>query len=386
MNQRLVNIQRLVTAYSAGDFTRRVALSDNLDETDAVISVLHMLGEELAALTVSRDYFNNIFNTVSEMVLVLTARGVIEELNKAVCDRLGYLKAGLVGRSVEVLTGESVPLLFRQIRKDPGPDGLVRVWDRSFVTAAGDAFPVEIVARVLPGPGVRGRGPILLTAKDVGPQQAAERRLLRAVIDAQEQERQRLARDLHDGLGQQLSAVKFLVSTAARECVSPNLGDLLRAANESLVDVLALTRRVCRNLMPPSLEDFGLVETVRELGLQLEQSGIMRVSVEVGRGFPELPRPLQIDLYRVIQEFVGNSIRHGEATFLQVGFAAREREVEVRLRDNGKGFDPVQVQGTGMGLRNMHSRIRSHQGVFLLESWPGKGTRARVRINMLQSY
>lgn len=386
MNQRVINIQRLVASYSAGDFGKRIALSENLDETDAVISALHMLGEELAALTVSRDYFNNIFNTVSEMVLVLTAKGEIEELNKAVCDRLGYLKSGLIGRRVEVLTGDGKPSLFRQIRKQPGPDGLVRIWNRSFVTTIGDRLPVELVARVLPGAGVRGRGSILLTAKDMGPRQAAENRLLRAVIDAQEQERQRLARDLHDGLGQQLSAVKFLVSTAARECASPGLREKLQAANESLFDVLALTRRVCRNLMPPSLEDFGLIETVRELGQQLEQAGIMRVSVEVGRDFPELPRPLQIDLYRVVQEFVSNAVRHGEATYLQVRFAGRGEEVEVRLRDNGKGFDPVQVQGNGMGLRNMHSRIRSHQGVFLLESWPGKGTEVRVRLGIEQSF
>ena len=190
MDKGLRNIDKLLTAYAVGDFDKRLRLSGQLDETDAVISGLHMLGEELKALTVSRDYFNNIFNTVSEMVLVLTARGEIEELNETACSRLGYLKKSLVGRPVDILTGDASSSLFRQLRRQRGPDGLVRIWDRCFLTAAGEAFPVEITARVLMDRGRGGQGAILLTAKDIGPRLMAENRLLRAVIDAQEQERQ----------------------------------------------------------------------------------------------------------------------------------------------------------------------------------------------------
>lgn len=386
MEKRLVNIRKLVAAYSAGDFSRRIGLSDNLDETDAVISALHMLGEELAALTVSRDYFTDLFDAMSEMALVVTPQGDIEQLNKAVTERLGYARSGLIGRPVDLLAGDGGASLARQIRKEPGPDGLVRIWERSFLTARGDAMPVEIVVRPLSGPGARGRGPVLLTAKDMGPRQMAENRLLRAVIDAQEQERGRLARDLHDGLGQQLSAIKFLVSTAIKDCEAPELRAKLQAANESLFDVLAQTRRLCRNLMPPSLEDFGLIEAVRELGAQLEEARVMRVTLEVGRELPEMSRALQIDVYRVIQEFVANAVRHAEATWLQVQFSGKDGVLELRLRDNGKGFDTVAVQGLGMGLRNMHSRIRSHRGLFLLKSGPGRGTEVRVRVQENESY
>lgn len=382
----MVNIRRLVAAYSAGDFSRRIAVSDDLDDTDAVISALHMLGEELAAMTVSRDYFTDIFDAMSEMALVITPQGNIEQLNKAVTERLGYAKAGLIGRPVDLLAGDGGVSLARQIRKDPGPDGLVRVWERSFLTARGDLLPVEIVVRPLPGQGARGKGPVLLTAKDMGPRQAVENRLLRAMIDAQEQERGRLARDLHDGLGQQLSAIKFLVGTAVNECKEPELRAKLQAANESLLDVLAQARRLCRNLMPPSLEEFGLVEAVRDLGAQLEQARVLRVSIEVGRELPELSRPLQIDLYRVIQEFVANAVRHAEATWLEVRFSGKGGVLEVRLRDNGKGFDSVAAQGVGMGLRNMHSRIRSHRGQFFLKSEPGRGTEVRVRVQGNESY
>jgi PAS domain S-box-containing protein len=382
MDKRFKDIHTLLASYSEGHFEKRLPLSDELDDTDALISGLHMLAEELKAVTITRDYFNNIFNTVSEMVVVLTAGGVIEEVNKAVSDRMGYLKRVLVGRPVDVLTGNARPSLFRQLRRQRGPDGLVRIWNRSFLTMEGQAFPVDITARILVGRGTRGQGAILLTAKDITVQLATENKLLRAVIAAQEQERARLARDLHDGLTQQLSAVKFLVSVAVKECGLPVLRDKLQAANESLFDILGMMRGVCYNLMPKALEDFGLVQAVREMAEQVQTAGIMRVVVEEGRHFPVMEKAMEIDLFRVIQEFMANGIRHGEATYMLVRFEGKGQEVEVRLKENGKGFEPALVQGQGMGIRNMHSRIRSHEGAFLLSSSPGKGTEARIRLTV----
>jgi len=382
MEKRLKEIHTLLASYSAGRFEKRLALSDKLDDTDALISGLHMLAEELKSMTISRDYFNNIFNTVSEMVVVLTAGGAIEDVNKAVSDRMGYLKKGLVGRSVDVLTGNTRPSLFRQLRRQQGPEGLVRIWNRSFLSMDGRAFPVDITARILVGRGSRGQGAILLTAKDITMQLASENKLLRAVITAQEQERGRLARDLHDGLTQQLSAVKFLVSVAAMECEAPPLRDKLQAANESLFDILGMMRGVCYNLMPKSLEDFGLVQAVREMAVRVQTAGIMRVVIEEARCFPVMDKALEIDLFRVIQEFMANGIRHGEASFMSVRFEGKGQEAEVRLKENGKGFEPALVQGHGMGIRNMHSRIRSHEGEFLLSSSPGKGTEARIRLTV----
>jgi len=382
MDQRLKYIDQLVASLSAGDFDRRFSLSDKLDDTDAVIGMLHMLAQELKEVTISRDYFTNIFNAVSDMVLVLSGRGIIEDLNLAVTERLGYKRQALVGRPVDVLTGEGWASMLRHMREDRGPTGLVKFWNKSFREAAGVSFPVEMTARALPGQGGRSKGAILLTAKDVGPRHEAEGRLLRAVIDGQEEERARLARDLHDGLGQQLAAAKFLVATAVADCRDLGLREKLAAASETLTDIIRLKDGICYNLMPQTLEDFGLVPAVREMGERLARAGVLRVDVETGRAFPELPRPLEIDLFRIVQEFIANAIRHGEATVLQVRFAGHGEDVEVRLKENGKGFDLGLIHGPGRGLRNMQSRIRSHSGALVLNSKPGRGTEARIRVTV----
>lgn len=375
MEVRRNHIDRLLAAFSVGDFDPPLRLSERLDDSDAVTSLVYMLGEELKTVTVSRDRFNDILDSVSDMVLVVSAGGLIEDLNAVVCRRLGYLKKGLVGLPVEVLTGGAKPSLLRQLRTGRGPGGQVRIWNRSFLTVGGETFPVEIRARPLEATTMKGRASILVTARDTGG-------LLRAVMEGQEEERMRLARDLHDGLGQQLAGLKFLISMVAKETEGTQLGTRLQAAGESIVDMMRMMNGICYNLMPRTLEDFGMVEAVSELGERVERMGMMRVMVKVDGGLPVLPRPLQVDLFRVIQEFMSNSMRHGEATVMQVFFGARGRELEIRLVDNGRGFDPARVEGGGTGIRNMESRVLLHGGVFVLTSKPGRGTEGRIRMTV----
>ena len=382
MDRRLKYLNRLLAAYASGDFDRRLKLSDRLDDTDAVFSALHMMAEEIKTVTISRDYFTAIVNSVSDMVLVLSASGLIEDMNTAVEERLGYVRRGLIGRSVNVLTGEVRPLLWGLIRGRKGPDGLVRVWDQSFLTVRGDACPVELTARPLPLPRAKGKRSFLLMARDIGYRLGLDNRLLRAEIDGREMERKRLALDMHDGLGQRLTSARFLIGAAEREPDAQARGEKLQAAGELLSDMFSLIHEVCANLVSKTLEDFGLVHAIRELGDRLNRSKVLWVQVEERGKVPPLQSALEIDLFRVIQEFINNAIRHGEATWMRVDLRGSESEVELRLRENGKGFDLAHVQGLGMGLRNMHSRIRSHEGVFVLQSRPGKGTEARIQVSV----
>jgi len=377
MDSRWVHIGSLLASYAVGQFDKRVSLSERSDDIDAMIEGLNMLGEELNELTITRDFFNTIFNSVSDMVLVLSAKGIIEEINEAACKRLGYPRGLLIGQSVNVLSGE--PLSLWQQLAFRRRTGVSRFWDRRFRTAAGRAFPVELTVSPIQAPGGQRANRVLIIGKDITPQLAAERSQLRAAIDAQEAERLRLARELHDSIGQQLSAVKFVISTAVFDCGALPLQEKLESVNQALAHILAEMRGICFNLAPDALADRGLVDAVRLLAEQVEKVSKIRVVVEY-RGFPPLSRSLETDLYRVIQEFISNGIRHGEATRMVIGFSHRSGNADIRLQENGRGFDPGIVQGHGMGLRNMQSRVRSHGGVLQLVSSPGKGVKARIRL------
>src|SRR5580698_9155762 len=131
---------------------------------------------------------------------------------------------------------------------------------------------------------------------------AEEKRLLRAVIDGQEEERSRLARELHDGLGQQLAAMQYLLEGAVREGGEASLQERLEAALEILGDIVHLKNGICYSLMPQALAEGGLIAAVRDLAGRMRKFGVIRVVVAVGRDFRTLPQALEIDLFRVVQE------------------------------------------------------------------------------------
>jgi PAS domain S-box-containing protein len=354
-------------------------------ELSAVYSSLYSILNGRLGFTMIEEYYRDILNLVPEMVLLLSRKGEIRAVNKATSEWLNYLDGDLVGRSVVELRGENWPSFFRQLKGHSGAGESVRLWDWCFLTSQGIGSPVEIISGLLEGKrGTHDRG-ILLVARDTSCLGHDERRLLRIVNETREQERIRIARDLHDGLGQELSGVKFIISAMARESGDSAQRQKLDAAIESLVDMLSVVRGICFNLMPGVLEEFGLVRAVRELAEHVMRSGMLRVIVKVGKGFPWVPKAMKIDVFRVIQEFMNNAIRHGQATYLEVNLGGRGPVIDVGLRENGKGFEPELVSGSGSGLRNMYFRIRSHGGTFLLNSSPGNGSEVKVRLVINQT-
>jgi PAS domain S-box-containing protein len=167
MEKRYRHIYKLLTAYAAGDFERRVPLSERRDEVDGVIIGMHMLGEELREATVSKELFAQIFNSVSEMLLVLDGSGKMMEMNGAVVRTLGFDRELLIGSSVDRLGLSKDGSLFRAMTRKRGQEGFVRLWHRSLLTAAGGTVPVDMEVKDLPGMGPHRRAGILVTARDI---------------------------------------------------------------------------------------------------------------------------------------------------------------------------------------------------------------------------
>src|SRR5688500_18717530 len=118
MDNRFDKIRRLLMAYSLGNFDKKLSMSSRMDEIDAFISGVNMLGEELKDKTISRDYFNNIFDSVSDMVFVLDKQGKIENINKSVTNHLQYSLDFLRGKPISYLLSKLQPDWFSRILKD----------------------------------------------------------------------------------------------------------------------------------------------------------------------------------------------------------------------------------------------------------------------------
>ncbi len=380
MDNRFIKINKLLSEYSLGNFDKKLGMSSRMDEVDAFISGVNMLGEELKDKTISRDYFNNIFNSVSDMVFVLNKQGKIENINHSVTNHLQYSLHFLKGKPINYLLDKLQPEWFSRILKDMRASRKIS-YETVFKTRDKNGVPVLISASFLIG-GKNLREKILVTAKDISDQKKTQNIVLKAIIETEEKERMRLAKDIHDSVGQHLSAIKFYIGTSADAVEDPKQKSILLKANAALVDVQADMRNICFNIMPKSLEIFGLVKAVEELCSKDQLLNQMKILIKESDSFPRLPLQQEFALFRIIQEFISNALKHSRADSLWIEFKCKKKLVLINLADNGTGFDLTKIRNQGMGLNNVRSRIRPYNGEVDIISQPGKGTRYEISIPM----
>jgi two-component system NarL family sensor kinase len=206
------------------------------------------------------------------------------------------------------------------------------------------------------------------------------RRLGRAVWRVQEDERRRLARELHDGVGQNLTAIKHRLAAIAGTLPGDNAE--ARAALEAAIalcsDTLEDTRHLSRLLRPPVLDDLGLEAALRWLARSQGEASGLDIAVDIA-ALPPLDADLQTLLFRVAQEALNNIARHADASSVLLRLVARGGLVQLQVADDGRGCDPdAALRGGGSGLGGMRERLRLYEGRLEIHSAPGEGTRLRA--------
>jgi two-component system NarL family sensor kinase len=205
----------------------------------------------------------------------------------------------------------------------------------------------------------------------------------KAIIESEEKERIRISRDLHDGVGQILSAAKLNISALESSLVLPKAEQQVQMKN--VLDLLDQSARelraVSHNLMPNALLKSGLAAAVAEFLDRIGDSDKLKVSFQVTGLDERLAGTMETILYRVIQEIVANVIRHAQASLIHVQIIRHEQELVLMVEDDGVGFDVSGMTDfTGIGLRNIESRIAYLNGNIDFDSSIGKGTTVTVEV------
>jgi len=217
--------------------------------------------------------------------------------------------------------------------------------------------------------------------------EAELRRLSSQLLKAQEEERKRIARELHDGIGQSLSAIKFKVETALNEMGQENPAQVVKSleavvpmAQEAVEDI----RRISGNLRPSTLDDLGILATISWLCREVETiySGI-HIEKQIDIQEHDMPDSLKIVIYRVLQESFNNIAKHSHATLVHLSLKGAGGKIELAIDDNGVGFDVEQVLSggqskRGIGLASMRERTELSGGSFAVDSQRGTGTTIRA--------
>ncbi len=203
--------------------------------------------------------------------------------------------------------------------------------------------------------------------------------LTQATIDGQEKERKEIGKELHDNVGQQLTTTKLFLEIA-KSTAEDNALEMINMAIKSISDSINEVRSISRSLVPPTLGDLGLVDSVKELCHSLKRTQAFQIRF-YHNGFDEnnLPANQALMLYRIIQEQVNNIIKHSEARAVILQLRTENENTVLEIVDNGKGFDPGNHK-KGLGLINMTNRAELFNGKLEITAGINKGCRIRVAI------
>lgn len=203
-----------------------------------------------------------------------------------------------------------------------------------------------------------------------------EKKLLatQQLLKGQEEERNRFAQDLHDGLGGMLSGVKLQLGAMKGNLIlSEDQARSFNSALGKLDESISEMRRVAHNMMPEALLKFGLNQALTDYCEGMQESTGIRFNYEFHGLTERLDSSVEIIVYRIVQELVNNAVKHAGASELFVQVMQLERHLTITVEDNGKGFDPATVQG-GSGLKNIQSRVEYLRGNIDVKTSPGGGT------------
>lgn len=217
--------------------------------------------------------------------------------------------------------------------------------------------------------------------------QARLRRMASQLLSIQENERKRIATDLHDGLGQTLTMIKFALAATARQLGNGAVTEAvesLQRLNQKAHDALEEMRRVSMDLRPPMIDDLGILATLSWLFRELEGAcpGV-RVEKDFCIQESSIPGALKITIYRIVQEATSNIVKHANADRVRVSLGSSGGVLVLKVMDNGDGFDPSGVSirngsGRGLGLLNMRERANLSGAAYAMDSRAGNGTQICV--------
>ena len=217
---------------------------------------------------------------------------------------------------------------------------------------------------------------------------AAQESFSRRLIDSQESERKRIAAELHDSLGHSLAIIK---SRAALSLSQPEDHDKaieqLDEISAAAVHAIDEVREIAYNLRPYQLDRLGLTRALETMLKKTADSNVIKFKLEIDEVDGVFEKESEINLYRIVQESVGNILKHAEATEARVAIKKDEREVRISIQDNGKGFQPEAAPlgepgRGGFGLFGIAERVRMMRGQHLMNSAPGAGTTVTIKFDL----
>jgi len=367
-----------------------LALGSTIPHTAGfIVSVLMLTGTALISNILKRlasaerkqesieKRFQLLFDTTSDLLFVITPTGSIIEANQAACEKLGYNKMQLLEKR------------FADIKAGPSAAGVMdhvisikkfgmHIFETELLQKDGKVFPVEINCRLIE---IEEQPYISCIARSISERKELDKKVRIAIIETEETERKRFAKEIHDGLGPLLSAIKLYVNELDTDTQSSEeREEFVRYINQLIDDAVDSARNIANNITPKILSDYGLTRATQVFCDTINATNLLRINTRFEGVQRNIDPTLELIFYRIITELINNTIKHANATKVEVELKIIRQKLVLIYTDNGIGFDLEEAIRKGddhMGVKNIISRVRSMNGAFYF-----RNTQPGIHINI----
>jgi len=387
----ILKLEKGAESIKTGNRQARVNIHSG-DEFEKLADAFNSMLDSLEETTVTKEYFQNIMNSLYGALFVLNDGCIIRAVNTTSIQMYEFTEYEILDKPINILfngnDGQHFNLDFIQMDFQEKVDFFNN--QHVMITKSGKQIPVLINCTRLKSQ-KPGSNEILIIAHDITEKIMMEKKIEQnrneiriAINEAQEAERLRLAKDLHDSLGQQLTSISFSIQKLHES--KKYSGNLVQSVMDQIDASLNETRRLSHNLIPIVLIEFGLITAIQNLINNVNKIGKTKFQFFHYDLNERIDNKLEKAIYRIIQEGVNNILKHAKAKNASIQLLQNAELLTVLIEDDGVGFKAMNrltneiVQDEGIGLLSIRERVSIFNGKFSIESHPGAGTELIIEI------
>jgi len=324
--------------------------------------------EDEKQIRASEKRWRSLVEQAADEILIHNFRGHIIDANSSACQSLGYNHDELLAMNVAELDCKYSSSYLEAFWEKLGPQKSSLSMESIQKRSDGSTFPVEMNLSLID---LEEDQLILAVIRDISKRQETERKVLNAVIETEETERKRFAKDLHDSIGPLLSSINLYLSALKETDESEKKQSIIKVSREAVNEALVSIKEISNNLSPHILSDFGLEKAIDSFTQKLQISEQINISFQVENLNKRPNQQVEVVIYRVVTELIHNTIKHAKAKNIEINLSREKDELKLIYIDDGIGFDIRKLESgkaKGMGLYNILSRVRSLNGTHKIKS------------------